>query len=133
MKAFKECDEGSLTPNSDKAQRLLVSLMNEMEAVFICLDALDECNFDEKNDLLQSIFVMIAECTNAKIIVSSRAGDTEISEFLDGSPIITITARAVAKDVDLYVRSRIDKGSKRLQLALTEPFVDKLTSGAEGM
>lgn len=133
MQLFNECDEGSLTPNMEKAQRLLISLMNEMEVVYICLDALDELEIEEKADLLQCIFVMIAQNKNTKIIVSSRTGDTEISEYFDEAPAIKITTHAVAKDIELYVRNRIDKGSKRLKLAITEPFVNKLTSGADGM
>lgn len=52
MCLFKDCDYGTLDVGVGGAQSLLVELMDHMEVVFICLDALDECTLDTKNELL---------------------------------------------------------------------------------
>lgn len=133
MRLFRECDDGTLAAKVDHFQNLLCKLINDMEVAFICLDALDECSLSTKSELLPFIYMVIGRCDNVKIIVSSRSGDSEVSEFLDGCPSITITPQAVARDIDLYVRRRIDRGPKRLKQARSEYMVDRLTSGAEGM
>lgn len=133
MRLFKDCDDGTLAAKVDHIQSLLFNLIDDLEVAFICLDALDECSPDTKSELLSFIFMIIGRCANVKIIVSSRSGDSEVSESLDGCPSITITPHAVARDIDLYVRRRIDQGPKRLRLARSEYMVDRLTSGAEGM
>lgn len=133
MRLFKECDDGTLAAKVDQIQNLLCSLIDDLEVTFICLDALDECSPDTKSELLSFIYVVIGRCDNVKIIVSSRSGDSEVSESLDCCPSITITPDAVARDINLYVTRRIDQGPKRLRLARSEYMVDRLTSGAEGM
>ena len=133
MRLFKECDDGTLDAKVDHVQNLLCDLINDMESAFICLDALDECSPYIKSELLSFIYVVIGRCENAKIIVSSRSGDSDVGESLDGCLSITITPDAVARDIDLYIRQRIDRGPKRLRLARSEYMVDRLTSGAKGM
>ena len=133
MRLFKDCDDGTLATKLDQIQSLLFDLINDLDVAFICLDALDECSLDTKSELLSFIALVIGGCDNIKIIVSSRSGDSEVSEYLDCCPSITITPHAVARDIDLYVRRRIDQGPKRLRLARSEYMVDRLTSGAEGM
>ena len=133
MRLFRECDDGTLTAKVDQIQSLLCSLINDMEVAFICLDALDECSPSTKSELLSFILIVTGRCDNVKIIVSSRSGDSEVSESLEGCPSITITPQAVAQDIDLYVRRRIDRGPKRLKQARSEYMVDRLKSGAEGM
>ena len=133
MRLFRECDDGTLAAKVDHFQNLLCKLINDMEVAFICLDALDECSLSTKSELLPFLYMVIGRCDNVKIIVSSRSGDSEVSEFLDGCPSITITPQAVARDIDLYVRRRIDRGPKRLKQARSDDMFDRLTSGAEGM
>ena len=133
MRLYKECDDGTLDAKVDHIQNLLCDLINDLEIAFICLDALDECTPYTKSGLLSFIYVVIGRCGNVKMIVSSRSGDSDVSESLISCPSITITPDAVARDIDIYIRQRIDRGPKRLRLARSEYMVDRLTSGAEGM
>lgn len=111
MRLFEECDDGTLAAKADQIQNLLCHLIDDFEVAFICLDALDECSPDTKTELLSFIYVVIGRCDNVKIIVSSRSGDSEVSEYLDSCPSITITPHVIARDIDLYVRRRIDQGT----------------------
>jgi hypothetical protein len=112
---------------------LIILLIMELQTVYICLDALDECSPENKIELLSLILALNEECRNVRILVSSRTGDTEVGEYLDGCPNITVTAGALAQDIDLYVRHRIERGPERLKRAKSEHMVRRLVSGAEGM
>ena len=133
MRLFQDSDDGTLPAKVDRLQKLLIDLVNNMEVAYICLDAVDECDLETKSALLEFVYVVLGHCDNVKIMVSSRNGDSEVSESLDCCPFITITPNAVAGDIELYVRHRIDQGPKRLKLARSNYMVDKLILGAEGM
>ena len=133
MRLFQDCDDGTLIAGADHIQNSLIDLINHMDVAYICLDAVDECSLDTKRELLEFVYVVIGHCENIKIMISSRNGDYESSEFLDSCPSITITQRAVAGDIEKYVRHRIDQGPKRLKLARSDFMVDTLILGAEGM
>ena len=133
MRLFIDCDDGTLTPNINRAEDLLVSLIKDMESVYICLDALDECDPDDKNELLRFICDDILKFSNIKIILSSRIGDSDIRDYLEGCRSVTVTPSAVARDIDQYVRHRIKHGPERLRRAQPEKIVEKLTVGGEGM
>ena len=133
MQLFIDCDDGTLTPNADRVEDLIVGLINQLESVYICLDALDECDADDKNELLRFIGVVIGSCINTKVLMSSRIGDFEVSEYLDGCLTIMVTLGLVANDIDRYIRYRIEHGPKRLRHAQSGNVVERLTKGAEGM
>ncbi|KAL6714020.1 hypothetical protein ACLMJK_008514 [Lecanora helva] len=133
MQAFRECDYGTLTPSFTRISSLLMTLIKSMEIVFICVDALDECDLRTKTDLLEFIFPLMRNCRNVKILVSSRSGDPEMNEALEECLSVGITPRVIAQDIDRYVRHRIEKGPKRLRRARSDEIVRRLTSGADGM
>ena len=133
MRLFRECDDGTLAAKVDHLQNLLCSLINGMEVAFICLGALDECSLSTKRESLSFIDMVIKRCDNVKVMVSSRSGDSEVSESFYGCLSITMTPQAVAQDIDLYFRRRIDRGPKRLRQARSEYMVGRLKPGAEGM
>jgi hypothetical protein len=133
MRLFRECDDGTLAATSDKMRDLIILLIKELKTVYICLDALDECNSENKAEMLSLVMVLIQERSNVKVLVSSRTGDAEVREYLDYSPNITVTASVLAQDIDLYVRHRIEHGPERLKRAKSEHMVRRLVNGAEGM
>lgn len=133
MDLFRECDDGTLAATSDKMRDLIILLIEELQTVYICLDALDECSTENKKEMLSLVMILIENCSNVKILVSSRTGDTNVREYLDCSPDITVTAGVLAQDIDLYVRHRIENGPERLKRAASEHMVERLVNGAEGM
>lgn len=133
MRLFERYDDGTLAAKADDLRGLLIDLIHELEVVFICLDAVDECSSIAKGELLRLIRSLMSQCGNVKIIVSSRSGDSEVYEAFEGCRSITITPHAVASDIDQYIKNRIDQGPKRLRLARPEHVVNKLIVGAQGM
>ena len=133
MRLFQDCDDGTMTPSVTRAQTLIMQLIGRMKSVFICLDALDECKAITKSELLHFIFEIIGQCENVKILVSSRIGDSEVHEALDGCSSFTISQVAVAQDIECFLRFQIEHGPKRLRLASSDSMVKRLVRGAEGM
>jgi hypothetical protein len=133
MRLLKECDDGTLTATSEKLRDLIILLVQELKTVYICLDALDECGIESKIEVLSLVWVLIQQCGNVKILVSSRTGDAEVNEYLEGCSSITVTAKALDEDINLYVRHRIERGPERLKRAKSEQMVQRLVNGAEGM
>ena len=133
MQLFKDSDDGTLIASVERMQNLLIHMMNGMETAFVCLDAVDECKANTKSEILQFVFEVVAQCECAKILISSRTGDSEISEALDGCPSITISPCAIAQDIEMYVRHRLHHSPKRLRMTQSDVLINKLISGADGM
>jgi hypothetical protein len=133
MRLFERCDDGTLSPTVDQAQELLATLTSELETVYICLDALDECEHDDKAELLYAISVLVQNCENLRVIVSSRVGDAEVSAFLEDRPQITLSSGSLTGDIENYIKYRIETGPMRLRRARPEEIIEKLASSADGM
>lgn len=133
MRLFKECDDGTLAPVSDKIRDLLLHMIPELKNVYICIDALDECGDDMKDELLLYLFLLMESCDNVKILVSSRTGESSVTETFGFCPSITVDSELPVSDMAIFVKHRIDHGPERLRRAQSEQIVRKLTEGAEGM
>lgn len=133
MRLFEKYDDGTLAAKADDLKDTLIQLIHSLDIVFLCLDAVDECSPTAKDELLRLVFSLAGGCHNLKIIVSSRSGDSEVFEAFDGYHSITITPHAVASDIDLYIKNRINRGPKRLKLAQSDHMISKLIVSAEGM
>lgn len=90
IRFFESYDEGTKLPSLEQAQQLLINLIGELQTVYVCLDALNECKEDYKAKLLQVIEVLISRCDNIYFIVSSHLDDREVRTRLDGRPHITL-------------------------------------------
>lgn len=133
MRLFESCDEGTRTPSLDQAQDLLIDLTGELQTVYICLDALNECNEDDKTNLLHIIEVLVSRCDNLSVVMSSHSDDREVGAYLDGRPNITLSSAGLKQDIDYYIRYRIDRGPQRLKRALSEQMIESLATSADGM
>lgn len=75
MQYFRECDEGTRLPSLARAQDLIATLANELEMVYLMIDALDEAI--DKVELIDCMMFLIARSTKIKLLISSRSGDYE--------------------------------------------------------
>jgi hypothetical protein len=70
------------------AKGLLINLICELETVYVCLDALDECSTPNKMDILEVIFTLLGRYSNVKFLISSRSGDTTIEDYIGEVPVL---------------------------------------------
>jgi ankyrin repeat domain-containing protein 50 len=127
-------DGKKLPPTFDGMYGTFVSLVSEFDQVYICLDALDECD-DRKRllDLLNRI--PRKELTHLHILATSRREwDLEpLAEMCTKS--VDIPGSVVDADIRLYIEDQLNKDRvlKKRPKLVKEKIMEALIKDAKGM
>ena len=139
QKLHKKCSDGSQAPALCDLTEVMRSYAtgDDLQDIYIVLDALDEC---PKGDLRDELLKLIADIcswspSNIHLIVTSRQ-EPDIQEAL--SPLLTgsaisIHGAQVSGDIEAYVDHQITISLRRLSTDLKEEVKDTLLRGANGM
>lgn len=121
---------------------IIVDTISDRPLTYIIIDALDECNRQKRDTLVDALKTILAQSTSlVKIFVTSRDNHQDIILSMDGYPALCVDASRNQADIDQYVRHSVMNSIKRKKLLPTER-VDKdlqrkieesLCSGAAGM
>ncbi|KAK2770373.1 ankyrin repeat protein [Colletotrichum kahawae] len=121
---------------------LIHRLLNDYknQEITVIIDALDECNRDTRQDLLDLLLALLKAPTTTKIFVSSR-DDRDIVHELERYRNLHLSSERNSGDIDLFVRSEtrrlITKGSllrgSLKKEELRDKIVHELVSNAHGM
>lgn len=118
---------------------LIISLTDTYTQTFIVIDALDECDPQNRRKFLDSLQTIIKTSRLVKIFVSSR-DDNDIVCRLDGVPNLWIEARDNAGDIRRFVQKEISRCIKSKDLLngkvteeLERKIIMSLTNRAQGM
>lgn len=119
---------------------LILSLVNTYSQTTIIVDALDECDPLNRDELLHSLGTIISNSSSlVKIFVSSR-DDSDIVLRLEDIPNLSIRARDNEKDIQRFVRDEITRRIERKELLrgkvseeLKEKIINTVTEGSDGM
>ena len=97
---------------------ILIQLTAKRCLSHIIIDALDECNRDEREQLLDALSQVMKESTGiVKVFISSR-DDMDIVRSLTGGPNVLISAKSNQDDIANFVHVEVDKQiQKKLLLA----------------
>lgn len=122
-----------------ECSQLILEITNDVP-VTIVIDALDECDYSRRYQLLKVLDEIVASSSNiVKIFVSSRE-DTDIALRLKDLPNICIGAADNGEDIEKFIRLEVQaaKTDKRLlngrvSAELQEKIVSKLIEGTQGM
>jgi hypothetical protein len=125
-------------------QNRFVSLVEELQKVYVVFDALDECPEQERETILGFVTGIVAASIpcRVKVFATSRR-EMDIAEAFEDKRIPTIQIRAenVAADIETFARSQVEKlrageHGKRLYITsdeLKEKIIQTLAVKAEGM
>ena len=101
-------------PNLDELRNVFIAISSHFKYVFLILDALDECNKDQRQDLLGFLTTVGTSkkastlSSSVKLFVTSRREEDIRRAFTGGSfPIIEIQANRVNKDIEQYVTAEL--------------------------
>ena len=104
-------------PNLDELRNVFIAISNHFKHVFLILDALDECNANQREDLLGFLTAVGTSQKDAstpstrssvKLFVTSRREEDIRCAFTGGAfPIIKIKANQVNEDIELYVTAEL--------------------------
>ncbi|KAF0316111.1 ankyrin repeat protein [Colletotrichum asianum] len=121
---------------SEECKEVLLKLMDEYPSVTLILDALDEVNQEDREELLDILSGLLQESPNLlKIFVSSR-DNYDISLHLAGCPNIYVDAHDNAPDIEAYIENELDSARLlhgRLSQDLRKEISKRLSEGAHGM
>jgi hypothetical protein len=125
----------------DESRALLIQLIEHYPLTTIVIDALDECNPENRADLLETLEQILQESSClVKIFVSSR-NDRDIVYHLQEYPNLELTSNRNSDDITSFVRAETEDLIKRRKLLhlsankeeLKEIIIQRITSGADGM
>ncbi|KAK8055731.1 hypothetical protein PG993_000958 [Apiospora rasikravindrae] len=120
----------------DDCRRVLTELSNEYPAVTIVIDALDEVDGEDRQELMDALGELLQESTSlVKIFISSR-DNTDIALSLEGSPNVYIEADDNAIDIEAFITDQLAKAKLlhgKLSDTLHTEICDTLLAGAKGM
>ncbi|CZR60508.1 related to vegetatible incompatibility protein HET-E-1 [Phialocephala subalpina] len=123
----------------DETTDILLKIFEE-NPVTIVIDALDECDPDERHKLLEALDTIISESASlVRVFVSSR-NDGDIVCQLEESPNIFIRASDNSADIARYVQEQVSEAIKKKRMIkgkvspeMKERIVTTLIDGAQGM
>lgn len=105
----------------------IIPLAARFSSVFILFDALDEYDERTRPQLLQRIEDLMA--TNIRGFVTSRPHDSKIRSTFEKA--ITIELSTHAKDIEIFVRSRVS--TRSLAATLVESIISRVLENAAGV
>ncbi|KAM0219151.1 hypothetical protein ACHAQD_006673 [Fusarium lateritium] len=130
---------GPLRP--ERSKTLILQLLEQYSSATIVMDALDECNSDTREILLETLKDLLKESPCLlKIFVTSRT-DRDITYKLNNYPNVCLSSDRNTPDIDLFIKSETDRLIEKGHLLrdsnrkneLRDLIVNTLTSRAQGM
>ena len=134
---YHDCNDGGIVASETKLRETLRLVLQDVPALFVVVDALDECS--ERNEMIDLLIMLKAwGMANTHILVSSRQ-EPDIKEgLLRAEPLqIDMTQKMIHHDIERCVEKRISR-SQRLSKWCENPDINRklrstLLDGANGM
>ena len=119
---------------------MIIRLSGQRSKTIIVIDALDECNPQQREYLLDGLSEIVKDSTSSVKIFASSREDIDIVYHLAGCPNVQIAAKHNQKDIDMFVNSEVDKQIQKRRLlhgrvseALRQRIKQVLCTQAQGM
>ncbi|KAK4204557.1 hypothetical protein QBC40DRAFT_336757 [Triangularia verruculosa] len=134
ISGISEFDDQAWT--TDESTEMILELLEEYPSATIIIDALDEVNQEERQELLDILSQLLRESPNLlKIFISSR-DNYDIALHFEGLPNVYIDVNNNASDISSFIDERLKAARllhgrlpRELQLKITQALRD----GARGM
>lgn len=121
------------TPQMNELQDLLLSITEEFDAIYLVIDALDECKAGDCRSELLSAFQAFQ--VSMKLLVTSRPHSDDLNDGLAHAAQVKL--RAVESDIRAYVEKKLE--TRKIQkilgkdTKLKEEIVTSIVESAHGM
>jgi anion-transporting ArsA/GET3 family ATPase len=129
---WRELEQRSV--DEDDAKTIFNHVLGKFDAVYICIDALDECVREALTQLLQ--FLKAVESTSIRLFLTGRHSvEAEVTGALSDLSPKTIAIAAVEEDIRIYLSQKL--ASDPYPEAMNEDFrnqiVEKLVEVSQGL
>lgn len=110
LKFYKKFHYNSRFPNKRQYLSELQTLIRRYQEVFIVIDALDEFNRKDRESFIDILQELTSSLPPVKIFITSRReSDIETALAIYQTPVIQMEARDIGKDIDVFVRGRMEE------------------------
>lgn len=107
---YETHDRGLHEPNTSNLRSALLDLANNSGAIYIILDALDECS---QKEILREIILDFYQRENISLFVTSRKENAVESVMMDmESTKVSAESWVIDADIKLYIKRRLKNDSK---------------------
>ena len=134
---YKTCQYGQRQPSLDKLTAMLRLRLQELEAIYIFIDAVDECN--EIDNFLEFIHVLLAWNFDTLHLLATSREDTKLRLFFDaysGTVVQLGNASTITRDdISIYIHETIvnDSRLQRFPVEILDEIETTLRNGGNGM
>ncbi|KAI1799968.1 hypothetical protein F4811DRAFT_541451 [Daldinia bambusicola] len=122
--------------DTEESKNILVALMEYYPTATIVIDALDEVELQDRQELMDVLSEILKDSPNLlKVFVSSR-DNYDIALHLEGSPNVYIDADDNAGDISAFIKDQLDSVRllrNNLPDTLRDEIIETLIKGARGM
>jgi len=141
---FSSCDDGRRQPSSESLYNAFLKMMEQVEEVWIVLDALDECT-TRRGSPTEGVISWIGEVLNSEqrnihVLVTSRPEQdikSGILKFAHHDDTVPIQSSLISEDIRAYVHTRVREDDRlkrwRSQPEVQNEIESRLMKKADGM
>jgi hypothetical protein len=131
---FKRRSREQKSIDEEDAKTIFNLILGQFHTVYICIDALDECEPESRAQLLQ--FLKAMDSTSIRLFLTGRHSvEAEVTETLSDLSPNTISITATKEDIQMYLSQKL--ASDRYAEAMNENFkneiVEKLVEVSQGL
>ena len=117
-------EEGELS--LDDAGDLALKVTNDRSLTYIIIDALDECEQQQRDKLIETLQALLSNSSSlVKIFITSRE-DRDIVEAMSAYPHVVINASRNSEDIAHFVNDSVDDLIRRKKLLRTQGVTNEL-------
>lgn len=128
--------------SAEEASEVIVSTIEDRPITYIVIDALDECDRQRRDILVDALKTILTQTNSlVKIFVTSRDNHQDIVLSMNGVPALCIDASRNQADIVQYVQHSVQRAidkrkllpTERMTVNIKQAIVDSLCNGADGM
>lgn len=131
---FKGMEKEEKPINLDSAQAIFKLALQQFDCVYICLDALDECQPEARRQLLE-LFKTVTG-TILRLFITGRPNvEAELANSFADRPVSKVPIAAHKDDILLYLSERFsrDRYREAMDETLRTQITDKILEWSQGM
>jgi hypothetical protein len=131
---FKQRSKEKKSMDEEDAKTIFDLLLGQFDIVYVCIDALDECEPKARGQLLR--FLKTIDSTSIRLFMTGRHSvEAEVMSTLSILSPKTMSITAAEEDIRIYLSRSLENDA--YPQAMTETFnnqiVDKLVKVSEGL
>jgi hypothetical protein len=131
---FKRRSKEKRPMDEEDAKIIFSHLLGLFDTVYICIDALDECEPESRAQLLQ--FLVAVDSTSIRLFLTGRHSvEAEVIGRLSDLSLKTISITAAEEDICIYLSQKFanDPYSEAMNENFRNQIVEKLLDASQGL